>query len=481
MFSKALTDLQLASAAAAEFFPKIVGESFEGDGSFLATLRALLCDRLPEDYKGTISLFFKSSSFRKDVVDGASNRDVIHTIADAPCPGNIVVHSLCGSADDNAAVFAKYDDPEHGFLAMYPSFHEVAAVRDYCKLRIIETRVYVNPETDACLLLFERLDMRRYHFIESAIPQFLPRLFADKPIDVEKEVPLLAALIDRSSADYERLIDEFAGRFDFRSAVIRKEIAGFERKARKRELDAIAREITSINDDISRLMARFSELMERRDERNIRLMGLRCAADQAGEGSELMDYLLCNKNIELLSAEDGRLEFYVRGWLDSYDPDMFAAMIDKAGSLLNNGYDKSDAFSNVRTRKRLLKAIFGADPVLKIRTCGYFYLSISGDVGTQSGRRFPSKYGDCIPNPHLWHFSCFGGHEPAIADMLSSGNMAGAVMQCVSSAHSINVGEEPTMHRFLSELFTTNKKCIELPDGSNVSPADAVAWLKKAH
>ena len=59
----------------------------------------------------------------------------------------------------------------------------------------------------------------------------------------------------------------------------------------------------------------------------------------------------------------------------------------------------------------------------------------------------------------------------------------GAVSQCVASCKSLNFGDSVVMGEFMESLYGTrtslNNKCIELPNGSTVTPKEAIAWLKK--
>ena len=56
--------------------------------------------------------------------------------------------------------------------------------------------------------------------------------------------------------------------------------------------------------------------------------------------------------------------------------------------------------------------------------------------------------------------------------------------QCISSCKSLNFADSPVITEFMCRIYgisasRVNMKCIELPDGVVVNPADAIKWLKE--
>ena len=104
---------------------------------------------------------------------------------------------------------------------------------------------------------------------------------------------------------------------------------------------------------------------------------------------------------------------------------------------------------------------------------------MNGNVSSTTHYSYSSKYKDYLRNPHLHYFNCFGDHKRYILDRVCAGDIVGAIMQCIESAKSINILEEPTFGRLVNDLFNSQSKVILLPDGSSVTPVEALEWLKK--
>ena len=128
--------------------------------------------------------------------------------------------------------------------------------------------------------------------------------------------------------------------------------------------------------------------------------------------------------------------------------------------------------------KKLLDAIFGDEPVLRVKICAYYDMDVRGDVDSMRRYRFQPNCNDYMPNPHLNHYNCLGNHRRYINDRLTDGDVVGAIEQCIASAKSLNIGEGATMEYFLHDLFQTSRKIIELPDHTSVNPSEALKWLK---
>ena len=61
----------------------------------------------------------------------------------------------------------------------------------------------------------------------------------------------------------------------------------------------------------------------------------------------------------------------------------------------------------------------------------------------------------------------------------------GAIEQCSASCKSLNFNDSPVMQEFMRRMYgisdyqdNINTRCIELPDGTVVTPVDAINWLK---
>lgn len=475
MFSKNLQRPTLVSPAADHYFKDFPYDgSFSRDYSMVATIRAVIAPRVSEG-QGVRMTF-------KDV--RPSMRDMEGNVAElfrtqfgdmSDCDRFYLINLTSGSEENER--FCKILD--ESFVAVHPKFHECADIRKFTS-QCMDARFYINEEDHVTMIVVVRMTLSRYHLLQAIMPRFFPWYFKDKPMD-DDERDLFRAASKRTGDDFEAILEKISTkRFDMRTLTIKALITDFEKKSRQTQLEEAKRQLERINEEIRENNERHRTLIRNRDDKIIRYEGVRTLINGASDGSELLDYCISNKNLELVSTQDSEISFILRGYLSIFDPEVYECSARNFDSILYNGYQVgASAFSRREDRKLFLDAIFGDNPKLQIRTCAHFELDIRGSVSATSGYHYPSKYDDCLPNPHLNFFSCLGNQERYIRQALEHGEVSDAITQCGSSVASINVGEPPTMERFLKEIFSsTTHKFIELPDGSNVTPADALAWLK---
>ena len=65
-----------------------------------------------------------------------------------------------------------------------------------------------------------------------------------------------------------------------------------------------------------------------------------------------------------------------------------------------------------------------------------------------------------------------------ILQQLESGDMIGAVECCINCAKRINVDEGASFKPFIRSLKSCKGKCIVTNDGRELTPVEAVAYLK---
>ena len=132
--------------------------------------------------------------------------------------------------------------------------------------------------------------------------------------------------------------------------------------------------------------------------------------------------------------------------------------------------------------KLLMTAIF-IDQTLRIKVCAAYKLVLGKEVVGTSGYDFMYGYEEYMPNPHIQIHGCLGNYRPKINEFILRSDYIGAVSQCVASCKSLNFGDSVVMGEFMESLYGTrtslNNKCIELPNGSTVTPKEAIVWLKK--
>lgn len=474
MFGKVIDYASLSGQYANDAFPNITANAFNGDSTFKATLRALLSKRAEG---ASVRTQYGTANYSGSAMRNAGLHSVLGAaVGDFHSDTIHILNLTNGMESERAVLLEMLDDPENGFVKLRPKFVEMTNIREFVAPQM-SARFYLNEEDQMTFIVIERMTTRTWHYMQSFTPRYLPWFFKSEPIS-DDEKNLLISLTNRSSDAYERLIEAFADKIDLRAQAIKSVFGGLEKRIMTRRIRALEQESDSLLENMHHIMEDYSRAVRRFNDTKIKLLGAQTAAESAGDGSETIDYLMCNKAVDPVASDDSQVEIIIRTYLESFDPDQYETMARRESSHLFTGYDVGNrVFQSKSVRKKLLDAIFSDDPLIKIRTCGYYLLYINGGCNSHRGYHFPSRYADYMPNPHLHYFDCLGDYPRYINEHLEAGDMPGAIEQCIASCKSINVGESPTMPRFLGDLFSTNNKVLELPDGTNVSPEEALNWL----
>lgn len=459
-----------------DFF-SIQAERFDGDKSFLATLRALLYERSEGE---SVRLVIKSvnvTGIRSHTFYDYSERFKLVYNSDFFARNTLALRYLVSSVEDNRAALEMFDDPEHGFVHCNPSFRELDDLRVFAHKRAkLDARFYIDEERRQTLIVTDCLDFAGFHFLQSLIPRLFPWFFKDAPVD-ELEFSLLDSLTQRTSTEYERILAQLAECIDLRGFEIRSLIGDFERAGRREEIEQTKRKIDEIRETIRNIEVQYRDILTQLENRNLILCGQEAALENMGEGSELIDYFICNRSLIPTGTSGRRMMFMVKTFLESFDPDQYDTFIRNEGSHLYTGYNVPENFKDIKTRRRLLDAIFSDEPVLKVKMCSNYTIDLTGFCTCEAYYDYRGTLNDYIPNPHIHKFACLGNHAQYIDNRIQAGDLVGAVEQCVSSAKSLNLSEPPTVRFFLHMLFETNKKVLRLPDGRDVTPTEALLYL----
>ena len=486
MFTKQITSLTLSSTAADGLFPNIVGVHYNNDVTFLATLRALMHKRVPAEE--SIILQRTNSNYNVGAVRDARPEDCIraflrNTKIAAGFSGVIHIHSFDGNEADNTACFEKLDGD-----AVTKSLNGLQPMPDMAKFleqRKIRSRFFINEDACSVLIFIERLDMKRWHLLQSFIPRYFPKYFAASPLE-ESELKLIKSLTNRYAPEYEELIEEAAKQFDFRTVAIRNALKGFEIRFERNQLDTVRREIQNCNNYIEDLNRQFADYYQQISDLTTKELGLIEKIRRGGDGedSEFLEYFLCNKALELVHVNGAKIEFIVKTTISSFDPDVFDSAIHKSGSFFYRHYETGQPYGNPELTderiKRLMLAIF-QDETLKLRVCAAYYLNFgTGDYGGYKNYDYPvAILRDHTPNQHIQHYACLGNNRQIVADAMLRRDYVAAVSACCSSATNINFTESNTGTFFMQKICATDVgRIIQMPDGSTMTPVDAVKWLE---
>ena len=490
MFNKTISGLTLTKQVADGLFQNIRGQDFRGDTSFLATLRALMYKRVPKEE--SIWLHVSASHYGKKEIDGATpgdcvraflrNTDIIYEY-----PGVLHIHTFDGNEDGNTASFAAIDNGGLN-VVLGDTFTALPDVSKFLEQNgKIRARVFISEERKSVLIFVEKLDIKKWHLLQSLIPRYMPWYVRENPL-TDEEVALLRSLTKRYAPDYTELIEQFAKKFDFRTQAVRNMLSGFEKAFEKAKLQDVQSQLAMDRDHIDQLERQFRDIYVRIADLTTQELGLIAKIrgdDNTGEDTEFMEYMLCNKSINLVRVSGGEIEFVVTTTISSFDPEMFESTIEKVGrSFFYRHYQTGERYQNEEMTderiKRLMTAIF-RDETLKLRVCAAYRLDFSdGSYHGLSNYRFsPEILMEYTPNQHIQYYGCLGNNAPYIRRAMLDRDYVAAVSNCCSSATNINLSEANTGTFFMQQICANDVgKIIQMPDGSTVTPLDAVKWLE---
>lgn len=491
MFNKTLSGLTLTKQVADGLFQNINGQDFRGDTSFLATLRALMYKRVPKEE--SIWLHISTSHYRETEIKGASPKDCVraflrNTDIQSGVPGIIQIHTFDGDEAGNAASFGAVDNGgvNAALGNAYTALPDVAKFLE--QNGKIKARVFISEERKSVLIFVEKLDIKRWHLLQSLIPRYMPWYVRNDPLD-DEEVTLIRSLTKRYAPDYTELIEQFAKRFDFRTQAIRNSLRGFEDAFEKDKLNNVRRQLDENRNRIERLDQQYRDLYTKIADLTTQELGLIAKIRDGGnngEDTEFMEYFLCNKSLNLVRVNGGEIEFIVQTVVSSYDPEVVESALEKFGrSFFYRHYDTGGKYENKEMTDerihRLIKALF-LDEILKLRVCAAYRLNFAdgGYYGLRNYHYPPEILADHTPNQHIQVYGCLGNNESLIRRAMLNRDYVAAVSNCCASATNCNFTEANT-GTFLMQKICANDvgKIIQMPDGTTATPLDAVKWLEE--
>lgn len=475
MFRKTIQQTPFTSEFANEYFKdRIVGDAYSNDYSFLATMRALLDTRMPVGDK--VAVGFVSYAYNSSAVDRMSDDRIISDWTYPFSDGyNLVVVGLTGAQDANDKCMdrmdAKFVDTSGG------SWQRLMPVTEFFRKQM-RVSCFVEMEQKRVLLVVSGMDMRKMHYLQCAILAIFPWYFDKSKGITADEMELVKSLRETSEATYLALLEKLSGRYDFRESGIRKMLDGFETRFERAELTRLTNELERRRRDIESYKNEIASLLRTVRDLELKSWGIRTKVkEDEGNDSEIMEYFLGNKSVQLDSVTDDKIQFHVKTYLRYFDRDNAATLANNRRSCIYQGFSGAPSGDDMEL---LFRALF-VDPKPKLRVVSWakYVLYLGGNVDCISGATTPSDCLDALPNTHIQQFHCMGQYTSTIAECMLENDYIGSLEQCVASAGSLNMIDYAVMSQFPKDLFQGNRKCVELPDGKIVSAKDAIEWLKK--
>lgn len=479
MFVKAVTENPFVTGTADQIFENIPGLTFRGDLSWTSTARALLGTRLKDGEK--VRPYYQRRTYTNDDLRGLTAANFMDA-----CVGSRTkekdVFAICSfdrAVGENEASFAltdKYFEGKKGFTRLED-------VELFVK-KICQARFYINEENKSAFIFIESMNMRLWHLIQSLITRCMPWYFpkeGEGKID-DEELALIRSLTFKHEPSYIEALEKLAGRFDFRTREIKALFTGFEKKFFERRLRNLEDEIRNHQNRLREYLDRYDQEMRLFRDKETMKYGLLSQSQSASENSELMEYLISNKQIDIVEVRDARIDLIARSYIDNFDPDMFNVMIENDRSaFFVNYYDNGDKYDktiSVEQKRMLMKSIFD-EGLIKLRVCAAFSLDNRDAARAHQNYNYSAKYDTYAPNQHIQHYACLGNNRRYIDEALKNSDYITAIEQCISVTRNMNLAEGNTVSFFMTDIYTNGRRCLELPDGSCVNAKEAVAWLEK--
>ena len=485
-FRQILRDVILASPEADELFPRITGyKGVNNDVSFVATLRAALPKRMSEDdelhhiyytYNDT-SNPPTAKARAKEYIDGILRIKPEEFTKGTFCVLDFNIHN-----DESRKKIM--DFVEKNFLDCYPGWERTTKPEEFFS-HTFRTLCFTNPETKCTIIFCEYLDIRRYHYLQCAIPVMLPWYYATNKA-TQDEIDFFKTLFDYpDSSAYLQKIKEIASGYDFRTARVRRLLKDFETKYERQRAQLVENNIADYDRSIERYKNSIADTLRERHRLEIELLGLKCIIHDNGENSEIMDYFISNTSVNLKNCGDDDLTFVATDYVSYYDEDELIELLENSCSTIYEPEDIStDEWLPTEDVEAFFRAVF-IDQKLKIKFCAAYTIYLHGSVEGIKG--YDYDYNDeclgCMPNPHIDYYRCLGSHECEIITFLQNRDYIGAIEQCIASAKSLNFTDITVINRFIGNLYGRNgehkARCVELPDGNILTMKEAIKWLKE--
>lgn len=452
------------------FYGKIWGDTIRMDSTFVATLRALVAPRMKDgeslcfDYCGSD---YSDRQFEGSTLE--TRRDVLRHLEDRDHA--ICLHEFSHYNDDINKKWLSFADED--FCNANPGFTKLDKVTAFFR-KSFGVSCFINVDTRCVQLFTTKLDAARIHYLQCGIFAFLPWYFDPKEGVSELEMELISALREKTSDKYRDALSRIAAQYDFRTIKIKTRLKGFETAMERGELESLTDDIDRLNHDINAYNRNIAAKLRELDGLQARYLGLQQKINEGSDESEIMDYFLCSRSVELIDMEGSQISFGVKQYLDIFDENAAQNAINNKRSYIY-GYEGE---LSKEQAVRLMKAIFIDDEV-KLKVCGAYKFSVFGPVEPISHYSFGPEFEGYTPNTHINQYGCMGSYLTTINELLRDHKYIESIEQCIASCKSLNFTDGIVMSRFMGDLYNNfgGVSCIEMPDGSSVTALEAAKQL----
>lgn len=484
MFRDIISETPFTSSQANAYFNSVVqGDYWRGsDATFLSTLRALLAKRRKQG-DPIIRLSYSDSNYSSGTLAHNSDMDIARALSRWANldKGEFRIHDIRGGENE---VCQQFSILRGKFTTCKSEFTRVEKVSLFYR-KSFAVECFINQRDYTVMLFVENLTAKRLHYLQCGIFAMMPWYFDPTEGVTKSEMALIEALKDGDAAAYINILKEIADDFNFREAYIKSSLSEIEKRSWSQRLERVQHKIQQVERDISGHNDVIRNLLTNRNELLIDQIGIKTKLKEENAESELIDYFLCNKKIELAAVTGDNITFVVKDYVSYFDEDMVESVLDNEYSYVYDPDCDSDVseIAVPEDMKKLMTAIF-IDQSLRIKFCAAYTITLGEGVRALRDFDYGIAYNDCMPNPHTDRYECLGTYLGEINSCLTRNDTIGAIEQCVASCKSLNFGDSTVMEVFMSRLYNPDDeydhdKCIELPDGRTVNIVQAIAWMKE--
>lgn len=455
MFSVAIRDVNLGSDEARSLYPMVdVQKDVWPDQSLAIAARMLYENRATSDNP----VHFRYESFT------SPNKDNLNALF-ASTPANAVIFAIM-----NADFIA-------GFTPEGEGWDEQTDIQEYLKNELeFIGKLFINHEAQKTIVMAQYLSQPLFHFLCALMPRYTPWIFEKFPL-TDDDIKLVFSLKESEPDAFKAIVEHYSLSSEFNRKYAKMRLANVEQNIYLRAYSNQEQQYTSLNDRLDEYHNREAETLRQMRDVSYMMRGIKQAMNEAKKGeSELANLFATDKRLRFVESSDSSFTFDVISKLEFFDPEMYTDIVDNEDSYFFECLDSniSDKYDHDDIRS-FYDAIFDSGAI-KLHMAARYKLDVDTlEVSTVSSARYRND--NCLPNPHIRHFNCLGDHHRYITENLRNANMAGAVMQCIVSAESLNVGEAPTMEHFIGDISSNSDKCFELPDGTMCNMSEAIDWL----
>lgn len=340
-------------------------------------------------------------------------------------------------------------------------------------VRDFDVICYINEELKSVLFLVGRNDVLRMHYITCSMPCWFPWYLSKETI-TKQDVALLSSLRKPRSDKFFAALEPFKAAYDFYSMRL-KTVDNFENAWIQQELNDSTYRIERFTEEINDLYGRIANKIKQKEDACIRLNGLRATYGD-NDSHEILDYLIENpKRVRYVESNSEMLRFDIVTTLQYWDPDYADDICRNDRSIVYT--QQHGASISKEEMKKLFNAVFVSGEI-KLKVCAQYVLKIRDyEVAGISGAHFSEYCSEYFPNTHIQQYHCLGAYAQPLTQAMEAHNYIGAIEQCMVSCASLNLTDTPVMEHFMSDFYRTTKKCLILPDGREVAPKEAIAYL----